>query len=156
MTDTSVSAPALDTSPDDARVWIYATASTLSDAAAQAIDRGLVEFFRAWRSHGRIVRGAAGVFENRVIVVVAHIDGGDISGCGIDQHVRVLDGLLSEHGAALADVLTVVYRDRSGLLRTASRPEFRRLREAGEVSGILQRNATTFGEVRRGLVTPLG
>ncbi len=156
MTDTHPTSASLSAIPDDARAWVYVTAEPLTDAAAQGIEAGLAAFFGDWRSHGRTVRGGAEVREGRIVVVAAHVDGGDISGCGIDQHVRVLDRLLGEHGAALADVLTVVYRDRSGAIRTASRPEFRRLREAGAAASMLRRDATTLGEVRHSLIAPLG
>ena len=157
MTDAPPTAdvPSLSALPDDARAWVYVTAEPLSDRAARGIEAGLAAFFGGWHSHGRTVRGGAEVRENRIVVVAAHVEGGDISGCGIDQHVRVLDHLLGEHGAALADVLAVVYRDRDGTLRTATRPEFRKMREAGAASGTLRRDAGTLGEVRSGLDVPL-
>lgn len=152
-----LSAPAaLDTLPDDARAWLYVTAEPLAPEATTHVEAGLAAFFRDWRSHGRTVHGAAAVLHSRVIVVAAVLDDGDISGCGIDQHVRVLDRLLSEVGARHADTLAVAYRTREGDVVVASRPAFRAAEAAGAVAARLPREARTLGEVRRaGLQGPL-
>ncbi len=153
MTDTTTAAPLLAALPDDARVWLYATAAPLSGASADAIAAGLGAFFTGWKSHGRIVRGAAEVLGDRLIAVAATVDEGDISGCGIDQHVRVLDRLLGETGAALADALAVVYRDADGAVRVATRAEARRIREADANIAVIRRDVTRLGDLRHALAT---
>ena len=151
VTDTTTAAPLLAALPDDARVWLYATAAPLSDASADAIATGLGAFFTGWKSHGRTVRGGAEVIGDRLIAVAATVDGGNISGCGIDQHVRVLDTLLADTGAALADALAVVYRDAGGAVHVATRAEARRMREAGAGVAVIRRDVTRLGDLRGAL-----
>ncbi len=139
---------ALDALPDDARAWLYVTAEPLTDAAARHVAEGLDAFFRDWRSHGRIVHGAAGVMARQVVVVAATLDRGDISGCGIDQHVRVLDSLLADVGARHADTLAVAWTDADGVLHVGSRAAFR---AGGDAVRRLPREAQTLGELRPAL-----
>lgn len=139
---------ALDALPDDARAWLYITSEPLPEAAARHVANGLGAFFRDWRSHGRIVHGAAEVVGAQAIVVAATLDRGDISGCGIDQHVRVLDSLLADVNARHADTLAVAWTDDNGVLHVGTRAAFR---AAGDVVRRLPREAQTLGEIRPAL-----
>ena len=152
MTDTpasALSAPALAALPDNARAWLYVTAEPLAPEAAAHVEDGLAAFFRDWRSHGRIVHGAAAVVDRQAVVVAATLDAGDISGCGIDQHVRVLDRLLVDVGAEHADTLAVAVRTPEGRLALLSRRGYRAAEAAGEVAARLPREARTLGDLRR-------
>lgn len=148
MTIQAPDTPTLDAVPDEARAWLYVTAEPMPEDAARHVADGLSAFFRDWRSHGRIVHGAAEVMGRQAIVVAATLDRGDISGCGIDQHVRVLDGLLADVGARHADTLAVAWADEEGTLRVGTRAAFRL---AGDAATRLPREAQTLGEMRPAL-----
>ena len=119
--------------PADARVWLYTARDPLTPGAEAALLGALRSFFGAWRSHGRIVRGEAAVLDHRFIAVTATVEGGSISGCGIDQHVREVERVAAEQGLAWASGLDVAYRDANGAVRMATRAAFRALGHAGEV-----------------------
>lgn len=139
--------------PDDARAWCYVTADPMGDDGVRRLADGLDAFFDGWRSHGRIVHGAAAVLERQVVVVAAVLAQGDISGCGIDQHVRVLDALFDEIGARHAGTLDVAWRDPDGALHVTSRAGFR---AAGDAARRLPRDARTLGEIRHSGAIDIG
>ena len=97
----------LGTLPPGARTWLYASDRELTDAETENLQSALDLFFAEWSSHGRVVSGCAQVCENRVVAIGAHVSDGDISGCGIDKSVHLLDRIGQAMGITWVSGLTV-------------------------------------------------
>lgn len=148
---------AFDTLPDEARVWTYLADRALSDEEQQSVLAHLEPFLRDWTSHRRVVSGLAAVTGNRVLVLAATLNDGDISGCGIDKSVHRIEAAASALGFSWLDALQVAYRD-GEQIQAVSRPTFRRLVRDGLITPetrVLDLTATTLGALRRqGLERP--
>lgn len=139
--------------PDDARVWTYAANRELSERDVDVTSSRLDAFFRNWTSHGRDVRGASAIIDSQIVVVAAHIPSGDISGCGIDKSVHVVERALNEVGAGVSSSLNVVYRTSAGATEIATRSEFRALSRSRSVNGataVYDLTVQTVGDLRGG------
>lgn len=124
--------------PDYARVWIYVADRSLDDTQIQRLLEHLDAFCTGWRSHGRPVTSAAAVVEGRFAIIAGEIPDGDISGCGIDASVHALDRAAEELGLRWLPALAVHFRAEDGTIRSVSRPEFRRLVDAGRIDSSTQ------------------
>ncbi len=127
--------PRLENMPREARLWLYASDRSLTEEEAGRVQGRMDEFFLRWSSHGRTVVGAAEIAERRIVAIVAHVPEGDISGCGIDKSVHVLDELAAEMGLAWTSGLSIAYRDSVGEICLMSRPEFRAAVRSGSIHG---------------------
>jgi hypothetical protein len=142
--------------PGHARLWVYASSQPLTPDASRALAGALRRFTDGWTSHGRAVHAAFDVREGRLIILAGLVpQSGDVSGCGIDASVRAVEDAAAAAGIALAGALDVVYRDSSGRIEVASRPDFKRMARAGEVgpdTTVFDLSATTLADLREGRV----
>lgn len=139
--------------PDDARLWVYTADRPLTAADQQALQDALDAFFAQWLSHGRAVQGAATCYADRFVLLAAEIPGGDISGCGIDASVHVLDALANDLGFRWASGLVVAYRAVAGPVQVVPRRAFKQMARAGEVgpeTTVFDLGVTTVGDLRHG------
>jgi hypothetical protein len=121
--------------PDQAKLWLYAASRTLTDAEAGQVQNQLDRFFRDWSSHGRAVVGTADISERRIVAIAAHVPDGDLSGCGIDKSVHVLEQLETRLGISWTSGLSIAYRDADGAIQLVSRPTFRAAVRSGVIQG---------------------
>ena len=153
-------APLLPDLPDDARVWIYSADRTLQPDEQKAIQRRLDAFFADWTSHARAVDGGATFIADRFLVLAAVVPGGDISGCGIDKSVHVVEEAADAAGFQWASPLQVFWRDQEGVIRQSPRSAFRKAVRAGTVDAqtpVFDLSAQSLGTLRRdGLERPAG
>jgi len=139
--------------PDAARLWAYATADTLSEADEAAIQDDLGAFISDWSSHGRPVRGAVHIQDQRFILIAATLKGGDISGCGIDASVHAVEDIASARGIQWVPALHVIYRDADGTVQSVARSTFRALADEGTVTAdtpVFDPSITSVGAIRSG------
>lgn len=119
--------------PDEAALWAFATDRALSPPVRESLANALDDLLVAWKSHGRRVKGAYALCEGRLLLLAAHVPGGDLSGCGIDQSARLVEALAQRLGFAWLSPLHILYRQPDGTLRAAGRAAFRRLAGEGAV-----------------------
>jgi hypothetical protein len=140
--------------PDDARLWIRAAASPLDAATQSALLDRLSAFMDGWASHQRPVEGAAAVLHDRFLAVAATpADGGDISGCGIDDLVHTIDDAASALEIEWVPSLHVLYRAPDGAVVAASRRTFQQRAEDGAVTAdtpVFDPSLTSLGALRDG------
>jgi len=140
--------------PDDARLWIHATAEPLSEGPRAALRDHLSTFIGDWASHGHDVNGAATVLHDRFLVVAAVSTGGDdISGCGIDDLAHAIDQAASRLNIEWVPSLHVLYRAGDGSVVSASRRAFQTQAEEGAVTAetpVFDPSLTTLGALRNG------
>jgi len=139
--------------PNDARVWIHAAATPLSDATQAALLDRLSAFMDEWTSHQRSVKGAATLLHDRFLVVAAATADGDISGCGIDDLAHAVDDAASALDVEWAPSLHVLYRNSENSIVATSRQTFQKHAEEGTVTAdtpVFDPSLTTLGALRAG------
>lgn len=119
--------------PDRARVWIYASDRILSPSEEERLVELLGSFCTNWKSHGRPVDSAVAVLERRFAIIAGDIPDGDISGCGIDASVHVLEKAAEELDVNWLPALYVHFRAPDGSTVSVPRSEFRGMAGSGDV-----------------------
>lgn len=141
--------------PDDARVWLYMADRPLTKDEQTTLADGLARFFRTWHTHKIPVTGGAAVHYDRLLVVAGIAEGSsDLSGCGIDQHVREVERLGRHLGVAWLGGLDIAFLSPGAeQLETAARPAFKRGLAEGTISPasrVLDAATSTLGALRHG------
>ena len=139
--------------PDQARLWIYAADHALTGEERSALDDALTTFFASWKSHGRPVQGAYDIVAGRFLLVGAIVEDADISGCGIDASVNVIEQAARDLDVEWLSPLYVFYRTPEGSVRAVSRSGFRQLVERGEITTqtpVFDVSVDTVGALRDG------
>jgi len=150
MMDYSSFFPALDS---ESRVWVYVANTPLSPVVQAELNRTVQEFGANWSSHGRVVVSDFTVMDNQILILSAFVQQGEISGCGIDKSLHVLDQFALRNGFDWVSALSILYRDGEGALVISSRSEFRQLIKSGAVTEstiVLDPSITTLSQLRDG------
>ena len=143
--------------PDHGRVWVFPASRGLE---VNEVERLLAEvdgFLDGWAAHGVPLRSARAFTDHQFLLVGVDEDAEAPSGCSIDALVNRLKDLGSGLGVTLVEHGPVWFRD-GAEVRTASRPEFRRLVGEGRVTpdtSVFDTSVTRLAELRsRGLERP--
>lgn len=140
--------------PGGSRAWIYGARPAPDPERADRLREATREFLEGWAAHRQALRAGMGWLHGRFLVVAVDESRAPASGCSIDALVDHLREMEEETGLTLLDASSVWYRDpHDDEIRTASRPEFRRLAEAGDVDGettVFDLTAERLEEVRSG------
>lgn len=139
--------------PDDARLWIYAAERPMTPDEQRALARDLSGFAEGWISHGRPVRGAVEIIEDRFLLIAATITGGDVSGCGIDASVRAIEDAGRRLSLAWLPALQVFYRAEDATVQSCPRSAFRERIAAGAITtdtAVFDPSTATVGALRSG------
>lgn len=140
--------------PDEARIWIHSADEPLSPDTQDALLNTLANFFERWTSHEHSVQGAATILDDRFLIVAAvRADGGDISGCGIDDLAHAIDDAASALDISWVPALHVLYRDEDGSVVDASRRTFQQRGKDGTVTPntpVFDPSLTSLGALREG------
>lgn len=144
--------------PDDSDCWIYASDRPLTTEEKDLLSSLFGRFSQDWSSHGRKVHAGFDIVDDRVMVVAAHISGGDISGCGIDKSLHLLQEVAESRSFSWVSALQIIYRSDSGQIEVVSRSGFKALAESGNVhSGtpVIDLSIRRLGDLRtRGMEIP--
>lgn len=140
--------------PGGSRAWIYGSRPAPDPDRAARLRGATREFLDGWAAHRQALRAGMGWLHGRFLVVAVDESRAPASGCSIDALVDHLREMEEETGLTLLDASAVWFRDPDDDgIRTATRPEFRRLAEAGEVDGdttVFDLTAERLEEVRSG------
>ncbi len=139
--------------PDDARCWVYVADEPLAESTVEALRSRAQSFLGTWQSHGRTVIGAMEVLDKQIVLLAANVEGGDISGCGIDKSVHMVEQAARELGISWLPALRIVYRDADGHVQHCSRSEFKaRVEDATVTSNthVFDPTVQSVGDVREG------
>ncbi|MBO6577385.1 MAG: hypothetical protein JJ896_18065 [Rhodothermales bacterium] len=121
--------------PQEARLWLYACDRVLTPSEQDFVMTRVQAFMDTWTSHGRPVLAAAELIEGRLLGIAAVVEEADISGCGIDKSVHILEGIGRAMDFRWMTGLSIAYRTDKGEVQVVERPEFRALVAAGRVLG---------------------
>lgn len=146
--------------PAEARLWIYAADRSLNPDEQEILETNLSDFFTGWRSHGKTVQGAAAVEEDRFLLIAGHVESDEISGCGIDSSIDVVEQAGRELDVEWLPALTVFYRDDEGKIHGVGRPTFREKVDEGVITRetpVFDLAVETVGQLREeGFERPAG
>ena len=135
-----------------ARVWIWVADRKLTASEQAAVDSAVNGFLAGWTSHQRQVRGATSILRDQVLVLAAEIPDGEISGCGIDKSVHLLERVAAAQGFLWTSALDVPVLDGPNEeIVVVSRASLRSGIRYGGVSPdtlIIDRTIVTLGELR--------
>jgi hypothetical protein len=113
-----------DTLPDDARLWVFASAEPLDDARSARLLTEVDAFLDGWAAHGEPLRAARDWRDDRFLAVGVDQRTAGASGCSIDGLFRRLQALEPTLGTTLLGGASRVYwRDAEGRVQQASRAD---------------------------------
>ena len=119
--------------PDDARVWVFASATELDGPASDRLLDAVDDFLSEWNAHGSPLVCARDWRDDRFLAVGVDQSTAGASGCSIDGLFRTFVRLEPELGTKLLGGARVFYRDTTGQIQVASRAAFSELAKAGSV-----------------------
>jgi hypothetical protein len=137
---------------DEAKLWAFAASRPLSETEAVTLRGELDTFIAQWTSHGAPVSGASEL-QDQTLLLVAGEEADNPSGCSIDRLFGLLQKIGNELKVDLVDSSRIVWRDASGSIRTASRPEFRKLMETSAIppdTTVIDLAIESVGDLRQG------
>ena len=143
----------LDGFSGSARIWIFGADRELGAAEAEELLVAVDDFLGGWAAHGVPLRAARSWRYGRFLIVGVDTETVPPSGCSIDALVRVLRGMEDRLEARFLGNEAVWYRDGSGAVLRASRPEFRTLAREGGVtpeSVVFDNSITALSQLRAG------
>lgn len=150
MNDYSTCFPELD---PDSKLWIYVADRVLGDEVVRALHAKVASFAEMWSSHGRVVISDFKIVEAQIVLLGAFVEQGEISGCGIDKSLHLLEQFADESGFEWLSHLSVVFRNEKGSVVTVPRSEFRNLVKSGVVSEstpVFDTSISSLLELRKG------
>jgi len=139
--------------PDEARLWIYLSDRPLQPEEEAALHAAFIPFLANWQSHGRKIMGALSILDHRFLFLAGLIPNAEISGCGIDKSVHIIEEMSDTLGFHWLNSLRIAYRDQHGSIRSASRSQFREQIQEGLVgpdTSVFDLTTETLGAFRRG------
>jgi hypothetical protein len=94
----------------EARIWIYAASAALSKEQQVFLLKEGLAFTQTWTAHQQPLNAAFGVFNN--VFLVFGVDTGllDVSGCGIDKSVHLVQEWEKQLGITLFNRLQLEYQ----------------------------------------------
>lgn len=142
--------------PDDARVWVFAAADTLSAEAETVLLAHTDAFLKQWSAHGAPLSCARELRDGRFLCVAVDVQKVDASGCSIDGLFRTLRGLEAQLGTSLVTGGQLFWRADSGpeagAVQRGTRSEFAALAADGVVrptTPVFDITVTTLGAWRQ-------
>jgi hypothetical protein len=84
--------------PHDARIWVYQSDRILDAAVVAKTQERLDQFMGNWSSHGKAMDAKALIYHGCVLVILLDEREAQVSGCGIDKCVHVIQEIGAETG----------------------------------------------------------
>lgn len=119
--------------PDHGRLWVFPLSRELTGPERSDVLAEVDAFLGQWAAHGVPLQSGRDFRDGRFLLVAVDEDAESPSGCSIDALVNRLRAIGLELGVSFIDHAPVWYRSADGV-HSVSRPEFKKLGAAGEVS----------------------
>ena len=147
-----------DSLPDDARLWVFASADPLDADRTTRLLAEVDRFLDGWAAHGEPLRAGRDWRDDRFLAVGVDQSTAGASGCSIDGLFRRLQALEPALGTSLLGGASRVYwRDAEGQVAAAPRADAKAhaARGAwGPDSPVFDLGVTTAGDWRRRFERP--
>lgn len=147
-----------DALPDDARLWVFAAERALEPDERTELLGEVDAFLDTWNAHGAPLTAARRLEDDRFLMVAVDERTAPPSGCSIDALLRILKVWEARRDLDVTGHGPVLWRDGTGVVRRATRTEFQRMAQRGDVTRATPVFDTTLTRVselrRRGLERP--
>src|SRR3954469_11360722 len=147
-----------DVLPDDARLWVFASAEPVRGEQAARLLAEVDQFLATWTAHGAPLRAARDWRDDRFLAVGVDQSTAGASGCSIDGLFRRLQALEPALGTSLLGGAGRVYwRDARGEVSAAPRVDAKAHAARGDWgpdSPVFDLGVTTAGDWRRRFERP--
>ncbi|MDQ6737758.1 MAG: hypothetical protein M3Z30_08675 [Gemmatimonadota bacterium] len=150
---------AFDTLPDDARVWVFGSATEMSLDQEATLLSAIDEYLSGWRAHGSPLTVGRDWRDGRFLAIGIDQRDENASGCSLDALFRVLSGLEQRLGTALLGNSRVYFREPGGAIAVSDRAAFVNLARDGAVrtdTAVFDLSVQSAGEWRNRFETSAG
>ncbi len=96
--------------PNHARVWVYAASSTLSNSQKELIQVSADKFTEEWTAHQMPLSASFKIINDVFLVFGVDLAKHDISGCGIDKSIHLVQQWEQQLGINLFNRLQVEFQ----------------------------------------------
>jgi hypothetical protein len=143
--------------PDNARVWIYAAAQPLTQNQQQQIVATANTFTENWTAHQMPLRASFTILNDLFLVFGVDIAHHEVSGCGIDKSVQLVQNWEKELGIDLFNRLQVEYLHQNQVY-TTNKTKLTELLTNGTITPetlFYNKTVLTIGELKNNFVITL-
>ena len=95
--------------PNDARVWVYAASQALSVPQKELIQASADKFTDEWTAHQMPISASFKIINDVFLVFAADLSKHDISGCGIDKSIHLVQQWEQQLGINLFNRLQIEF-----------------------------------------------
>lgn len=100
---------------DNSKAWVYTSNEEFSESDVDTISELGEVFLSQWDSHGKLVKGAIQIIENRFIAIFADAQDDNMCGRAQDASVRLIKELEQVIGKQLMNRMLVAYDTTNGI-----------------------------------------
>jgi hypothetical protein len=143
--------------PDHARVWVYAAKNPLSPSEKLVIQADADEFTEQWTAHQMPLKASFSILNDLFLVFAVDIAHHDISGCGIDKSVHLVQQWEQQLNIPLFNRLQLEF-ELNGKIEVATKARVAELLSNGTISAqtvFYNKAVLHVGELRANFRIPL-
>lgn len=119
--------------PASSRVWVYAAGRPLTETEQALVKSQALEFTEGWTAHQVPLKASFMIVKDVFLVFGVDIAHHDISGCGIDKSVHLVQKWEQELGIKLFDRMQLEY-EHNGTLQLSNKPGVQKALEQGLIN----------------------
>jgi hypothetical protein len=124
---------------ETSRVWIYQSASKLTEQQAEAINVDLYTFLQEWTAHNEMLHTNGKVYYNQFVVIFVDERFSGASGCSIDKSIHYIEHLEKKYDISLSERKKVAFLDDSNpnngsVIKLSELSHLNTLVESGEIN----------------------
>jgi hypothetical protein len=143
--------------PDNARVWIYAAAQPLNQTQQQHITAAANTFTENWTAHQMPLRASFKIINDLFLVFGVDIAHHEVSGCGIDKSVQLVQNWEKELSIDLFNRLQLEYLHQNQL-HTSTKAKITELLANGTLTPetpFYNKTVLTVADLNNNFIIPL-
>lgn len=143
--------------PENARVWIYAAPKALTPEQQSLIQASADAFTESWSAHQVPLKAAFNIVHNQFLVFGVDVAHHDISGCGIDKSVHLVQQWERELGVDLFNRMQIELWVNQQVV-TVNKTQLVAMVEAGQITAetqVFNKTTTDVGAFRTRFLIPL-
>lgn len=144
--------------PDEARVWIYASAAPLTQAQQDQITSQAIEFTQQWTAHQMPLKSSFTIVDDVFLIFGVDVAHHDISGCGIDKSVHLVQQWEQQMGLTLFNRMQVEYKLANGSVAITNKQGISTAlleQQINEHTLVADKTITTMGVFKKQFYIPL-
>jgi hypothetical protein len=120
--------------PANSRVWIYQSATELTEKQVQDISEQLIEFTSSWKAHQQPLKATFDIRYFRFIILMVDEQDAAASGCSIDKSVQLIKELEAKFNLSLLDRSQFAFKDHDEV-KLLPKDQFEQMVNLGFITG---------------------